>query len=127
MTRSIIRAVAAHYGMTVETLLSPWRKAPVALARHVAMYLCRKLTDESLPTLGRAFRRDHTSVLHGVQRITALVETDDELADTVDIILGRLKVSHPEAERERAKNAIGRVLDRLRPSDRAAVLEAVRA
>jgi chromosomal replication initiator protein len=54
-----------HFGITAEQLLSSSRASRVAWPRHVAMYLARELTAESLPTIGRHFGgRDHTTVLH---------------------------------------------------------------
>jgi chromosomal replication initiator protein len=67
----IQRAVAAHYNLGTEDLEGLRRRRTIVLARHVAMYLCRVLTEASLAEIGEAFNRDHTTVLHAVRRIAA--------------------------------------------------------
>jgi chromosomal replication initiation ATPase DnaA len=64
-SRTIIRVVAEHYGFTREQLLAKSRKPDRAQPRQLAMLLCRIMTGDSYPTLGRAFGRDHSSVMHG--------------------------------------------------------------
>jgi hypothetical protein len=90
MTRSIIRTVAEHYGMTVATLLSPSRDAQVTRARHMAMYLARELSGESFPDLGMAFNRHHTSIIEACQRVARLVKADTRVARAVDAIRSQL-------------------------------------
>lgn len=69
----IVRIVANHYGLPVVALLGRGRRYGVAKARHVAMFLaCRH--GSSASEVGRAMRKDHTTVLHGVDRIGGLVE-----------------------------------------------------
>ena len=51
----------------------------MARIRQIAFYLCRTHTTRSLPEIGRAFDRDHTTVLHGVRRVASLRETDAAL------------------------------------------------
>jgi chromosomal replication initiator protein len=67
----IQRAVAAHYYLSTDDLEGRRRRRTIVLARHVAMYLCRELTEASLSEIGEAFHRDHTTVLHAVRRISA--------------------------------------------------------
>ncbi len=69
-------AVAWRFDMTVEKLLSKWRHRQVAHPRMVAMYLAREHTEHSYPILGRLFRRDHTTVLHGVRKVRKLRAED---------------------------------------------------
>jgi chromosomal replication initiator protein len=80
---TIQAAVAAHFALSGEELLSRSRTARVAWARQVAMYLARELTDRSLPEIGRAFAgRDHTTTLHACRRVAAQIATDPRaLAD----------------------------------------------
>src|SRR5689334_3931489 len=81
---NIQRAVARHYNVNREDLLSPCRKANVARPRHVAMYLARTLTLGSLPEIARCFGgRDHTTVLHAVRKIGKLVRNDRNLAGEI--------------------------------------------
>lgn len=85
----IQRAVARHYGMALEVLLSPSRKAEICFPRMVAIYISKVLTGRSLPELGRRFgNMDHTSILHAVRKIGRLIQVDAVLASTVEQIIG---------------------------------------
>lgn len=76
----VIRIVAKHHGLKPGELKSPKRAKPISRARQVAMYLCRELTSESFPEIGSRFGgRDHATVIHGVNKITALLEVDSDL------------------------------------------------
>jgi chromosomal replication initiator protein len=76
----VIRIVAKHHGLKAGELKSPKRAKPISRARQVAMYLCRELTSESFPEIGSRFGgRDHATVIHGVNKITALLEVDSDL------------------------------------------------
>jgi chromosomal replication initiator protein len=76
---------AAAFGLDRGLLLAHDRRPAVVFPRQVAMYLARELTDESLPGIGRAFDgRDHSTVLHAHRRIARRLETDAEVARTVD-------------------------------------------
>ncbi|MCE5260004.1 MAG: chromosomal replication initiator protein DnaA [Chloroflexi bacterium] len=74
----VITVVSQYYRFTVEDLLGPRRTQELALARQLAMYLARQLTDLSLPQIGSALGgRDHTTVMYGCDKIAKLYETDD--------------------------------------------------
>ena len=79
-----MRRVAAAYGTTEKALLGTSRLRPVLLPRQVAMYLARELTGLSLPRIGVAFSRDHTTVLHACRKIEAELTTDVGLAARVN-------------------------------------------
>jgi ATPase involved in DNA replication initiation len=88
----VLRAVAERYGVDVENLRSLSRQARVVLARQVAMYLLRHLTDTSLPAIGKALGgKDHSTVLHAVKKIGKLVLEDAQLADDVAALMRELK------------------------------------
>ncbi len=81
----IQRAVAEHYGITVADLLSNCKQRAIARPRQVAMYLVKRLTNRSLPDIGRKFGgRDHTTIMHGVRRITQLMNENEVFADEVE-------------------------------------------
>jgi len=83
----ILRIVAKHYGVTRSDLLSSRRTANVVRPRQIAMYLAKTLTLRSLPEIGRRFGgRDHTTVLHAVRKIDALIVTDKVLAEEVEVL-----------------------------------------
>jgi len=87
----IIAAVAEHFSVDEDRLLSRDRSALVALPRQVAMYLIRAETDASLPQIGNALGgRDHTTVMYGCDKITDLLETDEGLRRKVLAIRERL-------------------------------------
>ena len=88
----ILAATAAAFDVTITELESPSRRQPLARARQVAMYLCRQLTDLSLPKIGLLFgSRDHTTVLHGVNTVHRLIQTDRALFDRVTALLQSLR------------------------------------
>src|SRR3989475_68567 len=79
------RTVCDFYGLTLSDLKAKNRTSAVAFPRQVAMYLARHLTRASLADVGRAFGgRDHTTVLHGVDKIHALMQGDAKFRKTVD-------------------------------------------
>jgi chromosomal replication initiator protein len=79
----IIRTTAAAYDFTTEDVLSSSRRQPLVLCRQISMYLCRELTDLSLPKIGEAFNRDHTTVLHSVEKVKRILRSDRAVFDRV--------------------------------------------
>jgi chromosomal replication initiator protein len=87
----IIRAVSAHYDMSVEEILSKSNARAIAMPRQVAMYLCKRLTQHSFPEIGKAFGgKHHTTVMHSVEKIDAMTREDrdfhKELGELIDSI-----------------------------------------
>jgi chromosomal replication initiator protein len=83
----IIAAVAEHFGVDEDRLLSTDRTRQVALPRQVAMFLIREGTDASLPKIGEVLGgRDHTTVMYGLDKIASLLETDEGLRRQVAAI-----------------------------------------
>lgn len=77
----IQRTVARHYNISRADMISARRTANVVRPRQFAMYLAKKLTPKSLPEIGRRFgHRDHTTVIHAVRKMEALVARDSALA-----------------------------------------------
>jgi chromosomal replication initiator protein len=88
---AVIEAVADFYSLTTEDLKGPSRNRKVVRPRHIAMYLARQETEASLPQIGRALGdRDHTTVLHGANKINDQVERDEMLRREVATIKNRL-------------------------------------
>jgi chromosomal replication initiator protein len=76
----ILDTVCRYYSVTPEALAGSSRKSAISQPRQVAMYLSRTETEASLPQIGiRLGNRDHTTILHGYEKIAALVETDPQL------------------------------------------------
>jgi chromosomal replication initiator protein len=87
---AIQEAAAAAFDLSRERLLARDRSPKVAMARQIAMYLARELTDVSLPEIGRGFGRDHSTVVHAHKRIAADIAAGGPAARTVDMLRERL-------------------------------------
>jgi chromosomal replication initiator protein len=80
----IQKAVADQYKLTVDNLRARSNVRHVLLPRQVAMYLCKRLTKKSYPEIAREFGgKHHTTVIHSVQKIDSLLNTDPELSTVV--------------------------------------------
>ena len=86
----IIKCVSSHYNLKATDLTSDRRTRDIARPRQVAMYLAKDLTTRSLPDIGRAFNRDHTTVIHSIKRIEKLLSGDNETADDIELLRRRL-------------------------------------
>lgn len=87
-----IMAIAADYfDTTVEDLRGPSKKAPLVLHRQISMYLCRELTDLSLPQIGEAFSRDHSTVIHADRKIREKLPKDPDVYNDVQQLTARIK------------------------------------
>jgi chromosomal replication initiator protein len=95
----VLRAVAAEFGCTLEDLLGEGRPAEIALARHAAMALGRRVLGYSLPKLGRLLRRDHTTVLYGIRRIDALSADDPGFAARMDGMAAAIRAAQQQEGR----------------------------
>lgn len=77
--------VSSYYSLRIEDFKSQRRTRNVAFPRQIAMYLCRKLTDMSLPKIGEEFGgRDHTTVIHAYEKISENLSSDEKLQNTVN-------------------------------------------
>ena len=91
---SIMNATSAYFNMSLEELTGASRVATIASARQIAMYLCRELTEMSLPKIGAKFGgRDHTTVLHSVRKINEKIGVDRDLFNQVTELTNRIKQS----------------------------------
>ena len=90
----IISVVAEHFGITADDITSKRRNSEFVLPRQICMYLCRKLTDESLQNIGKALgKQDHTTVIHGIDKITDDMQVNEELKNKIDIITKKINPS----------------------------------
>ncbi len=81
----IQETVANYFHLKPEDLQSSKRTRNIAYPRQIAMYLCRKLTDLSLPKIGEKFGgRDHTTIIHGFEKISRELQTDIELTQVLN-------------------------------------------
>jgi len=83
----IQRKVAEHWNIRLTDMSSARRARAVARPRQVAMFLAKQLTSRSLPEIGRKFgNRDHTTVMHAVNRVGELMEQDPSFAEDVELL-----------------------------------------
>lgn len=89
--RAIVAACATFYGKTMAEVLSECRIKELVRARQMAMYLAKKLTPQSNVSVGRFMGgRDHTTCLHAVRKIKALVAVDESVAAEAAAIEARI-------------------------------------
>lgn len=83
----IIQVVSDHFGITPADVISQKRTKDIVYPRQIIMYLCRTMTETSLQIIGRSLgKRDHTTVLHGADKITSDMQKDETLRNTIDIL-----------------------------------------
>jgi chromosomal replication initiator protein len=91
---SIISTVSQFYEIPKTEMIGASRKQPLARQRQIAMYVCREHTGLSLPKIGAAFGgRDHTTVMHAVDKITGLIQSDKLVFDDVSAITQQLRIT----------------------------------
>ena len=84
---NIQNAVSKFYNITVEDLKGKKKSNKIAYPRQIAMYLSRMMTDESLPRIGLEFGgRDHSTVIHSINKINDELKTNDTLKNEIDLI-----------------------------------------
>ncbi|MCG7285983.1 chromosomal replication initiator protein DnaA [Cellulomonas sp. ACRRI] len=89
---AVIGQTAAYFGLTIEDLCGSSRSRVLVTARQIAMYLCRELTDLSLPKIGQAFGgRDHTTVMHANRKIRELMAERRSIFNQVTELTNRIK------------------------------------
>ena len=99
----IMQIVADHHGIPVRGMKSPRRTARLVFPRQIAMYLCKTLTDNSYPAIGRIFGgKDHSTVIHAVRKIEILIDGDPKLRAKLhklrSIILATLTTDKPASD-----------------------------
>lgn len=88
---AIMAATAEYFETSVEELRGPGKTRALAQSRQIAMYLCRELTDLSLPKIGQAFGRDHTTVMYAEKKIRAEMAQRREVFDHVKELTTRIR------------------------------------
>jgi chromosomal replication initiator protein len=83
---------AEFYSVSIDDLCGPGKTKALALSRQIAMYLCRELTDLSLPRIGQAFGgRDHTTVMHADRKIRQQMAERRSLYNQIAELTNRIK------------------------------------
>ena len=87
----ILEIVSDHFNVSPEDITSKRRPKEITYPRQIVMYLSRKLTDMSLPKIGEELgKRDHTTVLHGYEKINKSIDKDIHLKNTIDILTKKI-------------------------------------
>ncbi|WP_017577890.1 chromosomal replication initiator protein DnaA [Nocardiopsis kunsanensis] len=95
-TGTIMSQTAAYFGLTVDDLCGTSRSRVLVTARQIAMYLCRELTELSLPKIGQQFGgRDHTTVMHADRKVRALMAERRSIYNQVHELTSRIKDQPP--------------------------------
>lgn len=90
----IITTVAEHFNIQPADILSKKRSHDIAYPRQICMYLCKKLTDTSFVKIGEYLgKRDHSTVIHGSEKIEKDLQKDNTLSTTLDIIIKKMNPS----------------------------------
>lgn len=88
---SIIGIVAEHFSITPEEIVSKRRNSELVQPRQICMYLCRHLTETPLQGIAQALgKKDHTTVIHGIEKITYEITVNEELKNRIDIIMKKI-------------------------------------
>ena len=87
----IINVVAEYFGITTDDIMSKKRNSELVQARQIVMYLCRDLTEVSLSGIGKFLgKKDHTTVIHGVNKITEEIVNNEEMKIKIEAIKKKL-------------------------------------
>jgi chromosomal replication initiator protein len=93
----IMEETAKMFGFTVDDLCGRSRRRPLVIARQIGMYVFRELTDFSYPKIAEEFGgRDHTTVIHAVEKIKALMTERHNVFDQVNELMGRIRLGRDE-------------------------------
>lgn len=87
----IQEVVGRHYRVEIEQMKSRSKRRDVYFPRQVAMYLCRKLTNESLETIGKAFNKRHASVIYSIANMEKRVREDNRLARQIEFLTEKIE------------------------------------
>lgn len=87
----ILHTVSSHYNISIEDMKSKKRISSISSARHVAVYIIKKLTDRSLPAIGREFNRDHTTIINSIDTVEKRLQTDPLFEAEINDLIKTIK------------------------------------
>ena len=112
-TASAITATVFNYfGVNLEERTGTNRKRECVKARQISMYIIRKKTRASLVSIGKYFKRDHSTVIYAIETTQDLMETDNNYKKEVDRLLNFLKDDKTEAQKMRRMRRFSTVMDK---------------
>ena len=83
----ITKTVADHFHISIEDIKSSKRQNEIAFPRQIIMYLCRNMTNAGLKNIGEYLGgRDHTTIMHGVDKITSEISTNSKTEEVINVI-----------------------------------------
>ncbi|MFC5369325.1 chromosomal replication initiator protein DnaA [Arcanobacterium bovis] len=98
----VMAQTAAYFDISLDELKSQTRTRSLTTPRHIAMYLCREMTDLSLPKIAESFdRRDHTTVLNALRKIEKMMAEKQHIFNQVSELTARVKQSAKEQAQQR--------------------------
>lgn len=87
----ILHTVSSHYNISIEDMKSKKRISSISSARHIAVYIIKKLTDRSLPAIGREFNRDHTTIINSIDTVEKRLQTDPLFEAEINDLIKTIK------------------------------------
>ena len=87
----ILTAVSRHFDIPVEDIKGRKRTSKIAAARHVAVYIIKKLTDSSLPNIGRVFGRDHTTMINSIETVEKKMQSDTAYESEINELIRAIR------------------------------------
>lgn len=91
----IIKITAEHFNINTADLSSSKRSRDIAYPRQIIMYLCRDMIDIPLQQIGKYLGKDHTTVMHGYEKIKKELETNENLRNTLDVLKKKISTNQP--------------------------------
>jgi chromosomal replication initiator protein len=87
----IVEVVAEHHNLTPAEIYAKDKSRNISYPRQIVMYLCRRLTDLSVTEIGKSLgNRDHSTVLHGYDKVASDIEKDASLHNTIDVLIKKI-------------------------------------
>ena len=91
----IIKITAEHFNISTADLSSSKRSRDIAYPRQIIMYLCRDMIDIPLQQIGKYLGKDHTTVMHGYEKIKKDLNTNENLRNTLDVLKKKISTNQP--------------------------------
>jgi chromosomal replication initiator protein len=87
----IVEVVSEHYNLTPAEIYSKDKSRNISYPRQIVMFLCRRLTDLSVTEIGKSLgNRDHSTVLHGYDKVAGDIQSDSSLHNTIDVLIKKI-------------------------------------
>jgi len=91
----VMKAVCEQFGVSLDEMTGRTRSKQLVVPRQIAMYISREMTDHSLPDIGRAFKRDHSTVIHAHAKVRDLLQEDPVFAKMIEELMEKIQHAHP--------------------------------